>query len=41
MTGTVCDPVITGTPMRLHDQVLSFGKHKLFLVVCIHLVTQK
>lgn len=28
MTGTVWDPVITGTPMRLRNQVLSFGKYK-------------
>lgn len=28
MTGTVWDPVITGTSVRLHNQVLSFGKYK-------------
>lgn len=41
MTGTVWDPVITGTPMRLHNQVLSFGKYKIVFVVCSHLVAQK
>lgn len=31
MTGTVWDPVIMGTPMRLHNQVLHFGKYKNLL----------
>lgn len=36
MTGTVWDPVITGTPMRLHKHVLRFWKIQNLHVVCDH-----
>lgn len=37
MTGTVWDPVITGTPMKLHKHVLRFWKIQNLHVVCDHL----